>query len=115
MTAGVLRADKGRFQLFGDTVNTASRMESNGVKGRIHVSDATAALLPAKYLIRRQDKVHAKGKGEMTTYFVDILNGGGSLEQSIQGFSWDTSQESEGKRDDENGEYSSETEPKECP
>jgi class 3 adenylate cyclase len=33
---GVLRGDKGRFQLFGDTVNTASRMESNGVKGRVH-------------------------------------------------------------------------------
>jgi class 3 adenylate cyclase len=40
-TGGVLRGDKGRFQRFGDTVNTASRMESNGVRGRIHVSQAT--------------------------------------------------------------------------
>merc|ERR1711953_1184320 len=42
VTGGVLRGEKSRFQLFGDTVNTASRMESNGVKGRIHCSEATA-------------------------------------------------------------------------
>lgn len=67
VTAGVLRGDKGRFQLFGDTVNTASRMESNGIKGRIHVSASTAALLPVKWLTEREDKIVAKGKGEMTT------------------------------------------------
>lgn len=67
VTAGVLRGDKGRFQLFGDTVNTASRMESNGIKGRIHVSASTAALLPVKWLTEREDKIVAKGKGEMIT------------------------------------------------
>ena len=61
VTAGVLRGEKCRFQLFGDTVNTASRMESNGVKGRIHVSESTAKLLPVKWLSMRQDKVVAKG------------------------------------------------------
>ena len=75
VTAGVLRGDKGRFQLFGDTVNTASRMESNGVKGTIHVSASTAALLPAKWLTEREDKIVAKGKGEMTTYFVSTVVG----------------------------------------
>jgi class 3 adenylate cyclase len=73
-TAGVLRGAKGRFQLFGDTVNTAARMESNGVRGRIHVSQATANALIAKgkshWLTAREDKVIAKGKGEMQTYFV---------------------------------------------
>ena len=42
VTAGVLRGEKSRFQLFGDTVNTAARMESLGVKNRIHCSQATA-------------------------------------------------------------------------
>jgi class 3 adenylate cyclase len=65
VTAGVLRGDKGRFQLFGDTVNTASRMESNGVMGKIHCSPSTAALLPDRWITPRADKIVAKGKGEM--------------------------------------------------
>jgi class 3 adenylate cyclase len=44
-TAGVIRGDKSRFQLFGDTVNTTSRMESMGIPGRIHCSQKTADLL----------------------------------------------------------------------
>jgi class 3 adenylate cyclase len=71
VTAGVLRGDKTRFQLFGDTVNTASRMESNGVKGKIHCSQTTAdALISAgktQWLTSRVDKITAKGKGEMQT------------------------------------------------
>lgn len=75
-TAGVLRGAKGRFQLFGDTVNTAARMESNGERGRIHVSQATADALIAKgkshWIVAREDKIIAKGKGELQTYFVSI-------------------------------------------
>jgi class 3 adenylate cyclase len=41
-TAGVLHGGKGCFQLFGDTVNTAVRMEGHGAVGRIHVSQSTA-------------------------------------------------------------------------
>jgi class 3 adenylate cyclase len=71
VTAGVLRGDKTRFQLFGDTVNTASRMESNGVKGKIHCSQTTAdELITAgrtQWLTTREDKITAKGKGEMQT------------------------------------------------
>lgn len=73
VTAGVLRGQKGRFQLFGDTVNVAARMESNGVPGRIHVSEATANELKTSgkesWLTLREDKIVAKGKGELTTYF----------------------------------------------
>lgn len=47
VTAGVLRGDRSRFQLFGDTMNTAARMESNGMRGKIHVSQDTADLLTA--------------------------------------------------------------------
>jgi len=90
VTGGVLRGQKARFQLFGDTMNTASRMgeyshftcghevsqylESTGLKGRIQVSEATADELRQKgkegWLTPREEKVVAKGKGEMQTYWV---------------------------------------------
>lgn len=73
-TGGVLRGQRARFQLFGDTVNTASRMESTGEGGKIQVSQATADLLIAdgkgKWLEKRNELVAAKGKGEMQTYWV---------------------------------------------
>ncbi|CAJ1936439.1 unnamed protein product [Cylindrotheca closterium] len=76
VTAGVLRGEKARFQLFGDTVNTAARMESNSRTGRIHCSKATADLLvegrKLSWLTERADKIVAKGKGEMITYFIDV-------------------------------------------
>ena len=60
-------------------------MESNGVKGRIHVSQATADALIASgkehWLTEREDRIVAKGKGEMITYFVQI-NPGTSKSQS---------------------------------
>ena len=68
VTAGVLRGEKARFQLFGDTVNTAARMESNGLREKIHVSQQTAELLKqlgkGHWVHTREDKIHAKGKGK---------------------------------------------------
>jgi class 3 adenylate cyclase len=69
VTGGVLRGEKARFQLFGDTVNTAARMESNGVTGRVQVSQATADLIigagKEHWVLPRRTLVKAKGKGEM--------------------------------------------------
>eukprot|EP00980_Cylindrotheca_fusiformis_P016282 scaffold4838_cov110-Cylindrotheca_fusiformis.AAC.6 len=75
VTAGVLRGERSRFQLFGDTMNTASRMESSGERDRIQVTQATADLLieagyGAKWLIPRSNTIFVKGKGEMQTYWV---------------------------------------------
>jgi class 3 adenylate cyclase len=74
VTAGVLRGDKSRFQLFGDTVNTAARIESTGVKNRIHLSQETANLLFASekknWVIPRDDMVIAKGKGKIKTFWL---------------------------------------------
>ncbi|CAB9514914.1 Receptor-type guanylate cyclase gcy [Seminavis robusta] len=74
VTAGVLRGDKSRFQLFGDTVNTAARMESTGMRDRIHMSFETAEQLRAggkeNWTKQRDDKIVAKGKGEMETFWL---------------------------------------------
>eukprot|EP00980_Cylindrotheca_fusiformis_P020672 scaffold7707_cov72-Cylindrotheca_fusiformis.AAC.2 len=71
VTAGVIRGERSRFQLFGDTMNTASRMESSGERDRIQVTEATADLLTeagyARWLIPRSTKIYVKGKGEMQT------------------------------------------------
>merc|ERR1740117_2016495 len=67
VTAGVLRGQKSRFQLFGDTMNVASRMESTGQKNMIQVSQSTRDLLEASgkghWLTPRNEPVSAKGKG----------------------------------------------------
>lgn len=79
VTAGVLRGERSRFQLFGDTVNTAARMESTGLKNMIHLSRDTAELLMAagkhKWMTPRNETVHAKGKGEMQTYWLSTQSG----------------------------------------
>lgn len=76
MTAGVLRGAQSRFQLFGDTVNTASRMESTGVKGRIQCSQSTAeslAIAGKEHWVRaREDTVTAKGKGVLKVRLIII-------------------------------------------
>lgn len=74
VTAGVLRGSRARFQLFGDTMNTASRIEETGLPGRIHVSERTATLLMSAskghWVEKREDKVIAKGKGELSTFWI---------------------------------------------
>lgn len=58
-------------------MNTASRMESNGQPHRIHVSEATAKLLEqagkTHWIAEREDRIIAKGKGEMRTFWVDSM------------------------------------------
>ena len=76
VTAGVLRGERSRFQLFGDTMNMASRMESTGRAGRIQLSQETANLVMASgkshWLNQRDEKVYAKGKGEVDTFWLKM-------------------------------------------
>lgn len=64
VTAGVLRSERARFQLFGDTMNTCARLESSSKRGHIHASKETADLLVkagrGKWLRKREDRVSAK-------------------------------------------------------
>jgi adenylate cyclase len=68
--AGVIGSKKFIYDLWGDTVNTASRMESQGRLNHIQVSESTYERLKDAYALERRGKVVVKGKGEMTTYFL---------------------------------------------
>jgi class 3 adenylate cyclase len=70
VVAGVIGRDKFIYDLWGDTVNTASRMESQGVPGCIQVTDRTYQRLKQAFRFQRRGPVQVKGKGEMITWFL---------------------------------------------
>jgi class 3 adenylate cyclase len=69
--AGVIGERKFSYDLWGDTVNVAARMESSGIPGCIQVTDETHRLLGDRYPFERREGVEVKGKGEMTTWTLD--------------------------------------------
>jgi len=87
VTAGVLRGLKSRFELFGDTINTASRMESTGAPNMIQVSEETATILKNEgfesWLRPREDLVYAKGKGFLQTYWLEINKDNSSFDNQL--------------------------------
>jgi adenylate cyclase len=70
VVAGVIGRAKFTYDLWGDTVNTASRMESHGVPGAIQVTERTYERLRDRYELRRRGTIEVKGKGPMTTYLL---------------------------------------------
>ena len=70
VVAGVIGVSKFTYDLWGDTVNVAARMEATGFAGRIQVTDVTYELLKDKYLLERRGVIQVKGKGNMMTYWL---------------------------------------------
>ncbi|HAX75442.1 MAG TPA: adenylate/guanylate cyclase with GAF sensor(s) [Cyanobacteria bacterium UBA11372] len=70
VVAGVIGIKKFSYDLWGDTVNIASRMETTGVPGAIQVSPATYELLQDRYQFVERGSISIKGKGDMTTYLL---------------------------------------------
>ncbi|MEG4588708.1 adenylate/guanylate cyclase domain-containing protein [Microcoleus sp. MOSTC5] len=74
--AGVIGIKKFIYDLWGDAVNVASRMESHGKPGYIQVTDATYLKLQNKYLLEPRGTIEVKGRGEMMTYWLLGRRGG---------------------------------------
>ena len=70
VVAGIVGTHKFAYDLWGDVVNTASRMESEGIEGSIQISETTYDLIKDEYMCEKRGKLQVKGKGAMQTYLL---------------------------------------------
>ena len=71
VVAGVICKIKFTYDIWGDTVNVASRMESSGLPGKIHISEQTMAELNSQFNLEERGMVECKGLGQVKTFFVN--------------------------------------------
>ena len=71
--AGIVGNKKFAYDIWGDTVNTASRMESSGTPGKINISEATYSCIKSQFNCTYRGKISAKSKGEIDMYFVESM------------------------------------------
>ncbi|XP_004708235.1 adenylate cyclase type 1, partial [Echinops telfairi] len=84
VVAGVIGARRPQYDIWGNTVNVASRMDSTGVQGKIQVTEEVHRLLKGySYQFMCRGKVSVKGKGEMLTYFLEGRTDGSSQTRSL--------------------------------
>ena len=69
--AGVVGSKKFAYDIWGDTVNIASRMESAGAAGKVNISETTYQLVKTQFICSHRGKVAVKNKGEIDMYFVE--------------------------------------------
>ena len=70
VVAGIIGTHKFVYDLWGDTVNQASRLQETSEPNRIHVSDAVADALREKFDLRARGTVHLRGKGDVRSFFL---------------------------------------------
>uniref|UniRef100_A0A3Q2P0P0 Adenylate cyclase type 1 n=1 Tax=Fundulus heteroclitus TaxID=8078 RepID=A0A3Q2P0P0_FUNHE len=84
VVAGVIGARRPQYDIWGNTVNVASRMDSTGVQGKIQVTEDVYRLITDHYNFVCRGQVSVKGKGQMLTYFLEGRRKGSRPSQSLQ-------------------------------